>query len=357
MVSTTASRWLARRSRRSSSSSITTRSSAQCRRGKATYVVPTQESPKTGKLVKITGDDDGIFIGQLNGLGLAASEINGAYASLLDVFNHPFSDTWLAKINKKLEIFSRYFAKIPGTQTEGAPLVMMVNGEAYAVKIDPYLTRFDTGVNRAYLAFVGAPRAVDPIAAQRTWFHVFLDKVGRFVLPAGFLRLFLRQPNAATDGAPIRTARNAKIVRINTDGRLEAWTPSTGWQLDPAGEAQAAVGTIAVAPQSITLGSTKPGDVEIQLSSQRDLTMAGDWFAVGDDVVIDPGGPDQETATISAFGSLIFPHGMHRPHRIGEIIADLGRHQVTPSTGGRSPLAAAGPDTAPIAATEPKRSR
>ena len=237
--------------------------------GEATYVVPTQESPKTGKLVKITGDDDGIFIGQLNGLGLAASEINGAYASLLDVFNHPFSDTWLAKINKKLEIFSRYFAKIPGTQTEGAPLVMMVNGEAYAVKIDPYLTRFDTGVNRAYLAFVGAPRAVDPIAAQRTWFHVFLDKVGRFVLPAGFLRLFLRQPNAATDGAPIRTARNAKIVRINTDGRLEAWTPSTGWQLDPAARHRPRRHHRR-GPAVSRARLHKPGDVEIQLSSQRD---------------------------------------------------------------------------------------
>ena len=86
--------------------------------------------------------------------------------------------------------------------------------------------------------------------------------------------------------------------------------------------------------------------------------MAGDWFAVGDDVVIDPGGPDQETATISAFGSLIFPHGMHRPHRIGEIIADLGRHQVTPSTDGRSPLAPP-PDPTPRRSPprEPKRSR
>ena len=85
--------------------------------GHAKYAVPTQESPTTGKLVKITGDDDGIFIGQLNGLGLESAEINGAYHSLMDVFNHPFSDTWLAKINKKLEIFSRYFETIPGTQS------------------------------------------------------------------------------------------------------------------------------------------------------------------------------------------------------------------------------------------------
>lgn len=191
----------------------------------ASYAVPTQESPTTGKLVKITGDDDGVFIGLLNGLGLAPSEINGAYGSVLDVFNHPFSDTWLAKIQKKLEIFSRYFEKIPGTQTEGAPLVMMVNGNAYAVKIDPYLSRFDTDVNRAYLAFVGAPRAVDPIATQQNFFHILLDKVSKFVLPASFLREFLRRPNAATDGAPITTARRAKIVRISTDGQLEAWTP------------------------------------------------------------------------------------------------------------------------------------
>lgn len=161
----------------------------------ADYVVPLQESPKTGALVKITGDDDGIFIGLSNGLGLAKDEIDGAYASLIDVFNHPFSDTWLAQVNKKLEIFSRYFETIPGTTTKGAPLVMMVNGEAYAVKINPWTTRFDTALNRAFIDFVGAPKVVQPILSQPSWVDAFLDPVRAIALPASFLRLFLQQSN------------------------------------------------------------------------------------------------------------------------------------------------------------------
>lgn len=85
--------------------------------------------------------------------------------------------------------------------------------------------------------------------------------------------------------------------------------------------------------------------------------MAGDWFQVGDDVVIDPGGPNQETATISAFGSLIFPHGMRKAHTIGEVIADLGPHERgpaaahNPTTAGHKPTAAA--HNPPTAAATP----
>lgn len=303
----------------------------------ATYAVPTQESPTTGKLVNITGDDDGIFIGQLDGLGLAKSEINEAYQSLVDVFNHPFSDTWLAKINKKLEIFSRYFDTIPGTTQEGAPLVMFANGEAYAVKIDPWQTRFDTTANRAYISFVGAPRAVDPIAAQKSFVQVLLDKVRSVFLPASFLQMFQHQPNAASSGSTIPTAASGKIVRIDPDGNLESWTAADGWQLDPAAQAEA--GALAIAPQTVALGPTAPGDTEVAIASQSDMATSG-WFAVGDDVVLDPGGPDQETATLAGFGSLIFAHPLRNTHRAGELVVDLGPQRPGVEPGSRRPPSA-----------------
>ena len=57
----------------------------------------------------------------------------------------------------------------------------------------------------------------------------------------------------------------------------------------------------------------------------------------GDEVVIDPGGPDQEFATISAFGSLIFATGMTKPHHTGEIIADLAAATPVSETGTPTP--------------------
>ena len=199
------------------------------------YVVLLQEHPKTKQLVKITGDDDGIFIGLANGLGLPKSQLEAAYGSLMDVFNHPFSDTWLAAMNKKLEIFSRYFETIPGTAgKKGAPLVAFLDGEAYAVKINGTTTRFNAAANRAYIDFVGLPRAVDPIAQLLDWRAVLLRPLPKLPLPASFLRSFLQVPGGSTQhDAPIPAGKAARVTRLTADLAVETWTPQRGWQPDP----------------------------------------------------------------------------------------------------------------------------
>ncbi|WP_438354302.1 PKD domain-containing protein [Microbacterium sp. CJ88] len=310
---------------------------------KGVYVVLKQEHPVTGKMVKITGDDDGIFIGQLNGLGLKSTEINDAYASLMDVFNHPFSDTWKASIEKKLEIFSRYFETIPGTQTKGAPLVMVVNGEAYAVKINGATTRFDIGANRAFIDFVGAPAAVDPFAARPSFAQVLLNQLEPYLLPAMFLKSLLSDP-AAFHGQPITTTEGGKIVRLTLQGSVESWTLAGGWQPDPDAAALARSGKLRLAPQSLVTTTTSAGATRVELLSADQVAMAGDWFVPGDRVVIDPGGPHQETAVVSALGSLIFATGLTQPHTRGEVVASLGPvgAAVDPGTGGGPGGAGAG---------------
>ncbi len=303
----------------------------------ADYVVVLQEHPETGKLVKIVGDDDGIFIGLLNGLGLPKDKLEAAYSSIWEAFNHPFSDTWIAATEKslkaKLSIFSRYFDVIPGTKEAGKPLVAFVNGEAFAVKINPYLSRFDDSINRAYIKFIGLPEAVDPIHPGG-WVNAVLRNVGNVPWPATFLRSFLHIPNAA-DGTvpPIPSGRGARVLRVNELGHVESWTPSSGWQLDPAAEAEATAGTVAVAPQTQVVGSTEPGAVRIEIATQSDMAFIGDWFEIGDTVVIDPGGPHQEMATISGFGSLIFSAPLKFRHDAGELISFVAAGQQ-PGSGG-----------------------
>ena len=295
-----------------------------------TYVVLKQEHPITGALVSITGDDDGIFIGLANGLGLQKSALEQAYTSLMNVFNHPFTDTWLAEVKDKLKIFSKNFTTIPGTDAAGTPLVAFVNGDAYAVKIDPYRTRFDTVTNRAFVAFEGMPVGVDPVSALQSFVQALSLPVPNLPLSASFLRMFLHLPGAATNPniPPIPTSKKARVIRINQVGQVESWTPTSGWQVDPEAQQEATSGTIAVAPETEVFGSTAPGATEIQISSQSAMAMAGDWFEVGDQVVLDPGGPNQETATISGFGSLIFSAPLTKPHAIGELIVYAGHPTV-----------------------------
>ncbi len=289
------------------------------------YVVPFMRNLKTGLMVPITGDVDGIFIGLANGLGLPTSLLERAYASLMDVYNHPFSDTWLAAMNKKLGIFSKYFDEqlIDGVTRNGSPLVMFKDGEAYAVKIDAYATRFDPILNRAFIAWKGAPMSVDPSVVAQIFpvMSAIPAPVYFLGLPATFLRMFLPKVNGTTPKLP--TARQGKVVRLNAAGGVESWTAAGGWQDDPSVVAAAVSGSLAILPETMTSGATAPGATELPIASQDEMAMTGAWFQVGDVVVLDPGGPNQETATIAGFGSLIFDHPLTRPHERGELVALL----------------------------------
>ena len=194
----------------------------------ADYVSLLQESPKTGKLVKITGDDDGIFIGLMNGLGLPKNHINAAYKSLMDVFNHPFSDTWLAKIDKRLKIFSKYMTEVPGTSIEGKPLIAFVNGEAWSVKINPWLTRFDLDANRSFIAWEGMPAAIDPIHPATSFVNTLLQPVSHHGPgPPRCSRFFLRERNAAdTSAPPIPTAKSRRHPHRPDDGQAPELDPN-----------------------------------------------------------------------------------------------------------------------------------
>ena len=327
------------------------------------YVVVRQQQPISKKMVKVTGDDDGIFIGLLNGLGLPKSSIEGAYESVMSVFNHPFTDTWLAGLDKKLKIFSKYMTQIPGTTVEGAPLIQIVNGEAYAVKIDPFKTRFDPVSNRAFIAWEGAPAAVDPIGVSNAFVKALDSPVSPSLWPAALLRYFLHQTNAVDVPAPvIRNAKSARVIRINLSGHLETWAPTTGWRLDPVAETAATNWDLAVAPQTQVLGDTRPGDIRVEISSQAGQNMAGDWYAVGDQVVLDPGGPNEEFATIGAFGSLIFTSPMTKPHLAGEIVAYFGPGAppaAAPVVGagdsGAPPVSQVVATTLPLTGDDPRR--
>ena len=274
----------------------------------ADYVVLLQESPTTGQLVKIVGDDDGIFLGMLNGLGLPTNQLEAAYASIWQAFSHPFSDTWLADVQSalkaKMKIFSRYFTELTDTGEAGKPLVAFVNGEAYAVKIDPYLTRFDPVTNRAYIKFVGLPKVGVPIQPSG-WVNAVLSAVTGQPLPATFLRSLLHIPNAATnpDAPDIHSNRDGKTLRLNDQGHLESWTPATGWVLDPEEEASIiASANITVAPQTQVYDPVDAGATEVNIAPQDEMGMTGDWFQPGDQVVITPVAPTRRWRRSAASG-------------------------------------------------------
>ena len=80
---------------------------------------------------------------------------------------------------------------------------------------------------------------------------------------------------------------------------------------------------------------TEPGTFVIQHSAAgaTEVQVADNGpFSVGDTVIINRGGPNQETAVISAKGSLIFSHPLAYAHEVNETIVDITPPHAAGST-------------------------
>jgi hypothetical protein len=113
---------------------------------------------------------------------------------------------------------------------------------------------------------------------------------------------------------------DAIVLRQTLLGELEQWTADDGWQPFVVEVA----GRIPVLPQSVTTEGVPAGATEVEIASAADLDLVAgldEWFAVGDLVVIDPGGPNEQYALIGGFGSLIFTEPLERPIPAGMLVS------------------------------------
>ena len=328
-----------------------------------------EEDPNTGKLLPVTGDDDGVFIGSANGLGLTKEEAEGAYSSLSSAFNHPFSDSWNTTAKNKLEIFSPHYIGGNG-YAEGEPLIMFLNGDAYAVKIDPNATRFEFGATdyqRGFIKWVGAPTTPQRIPVLPSFVKALETPLTFKALPALFMKGFLTGPNAVpklTKPIIIRLDRTgpAPILRLSPTLKVQSYQGGT-WVDNPGAGVPAADGSISMAPFTWVDRRTDAGasQVEIAAIDEADLgtastgappaktgvaaragisatvsfaadAVATSAFQRADRVAFDLGGPNEETAIITrvdgAVVTLATP--LVRDHAGGELIAFLEKDVAIP---------------------------
>jgi hypothetical protein len=81
-------------------------------------------------------------------------------------------------------------------------------------------------------------------------------------------------------------------------------------------------GQIVLAPQTTLWSDAASGATVLEVTSAEYLEFdaGSDWFQPGDIVVIDPGGPNEEYAEVSALGSLVLARPLERAHAQGEIV-------------------------------------
>jgi PKD repeat protein len=124
-----------------------------------------------------------------------------------------------------------------------------------------------------------------------------------------------------SESCPINFDRgpDAIVLRQTLIGELERWTEEDGWQPFSI----AAPGELPVLPQTVITAAAAAGESRVEIASESDMdVVAGvdEWFAEGDLVVIDPGGPNEEYVVIGGFGSLIFTEQLTKDHLPGETV-------------------------------------
>ena len=124
--------------------------------------------------------------------------------------------------------------------------------------------------------------------------------------------------------------RAGGIFRATPKG-IEEWNPSSRvWVTSGLTTTN---GLLHVSPQTAT-GAAPAGSRELPIAKPSDLGLAPDvpWFHVGDQVVVDPGGPNQQIATVVAFGSLILDRPLTHDILAGTTVAMIAQGGL-PKTG------------------------
>ncbi len=160
-----------------------------------------------------------------------------------------------------------------------------------------------------------------------------IDSIDGGGLTVGLRTVLRPAQEAATCDIVFDRGPDALILREGTDGTIESWTEDDGW----APYDFSITGEIPVLPQSVSTQGADAGATEVEIASQDDLHLVAgvdEWFAVGDKVVLDPGGPNEETAAIAGFGSLVFEQPLQHDHDPGEMISVVDPADTTNTGGG-----------------------
>ena len=165
-----------------------------------------------------------------------------------------------------------------------------------------------------------------------------------YSLPLLFLpaSLHLFAAGLADVQVPDRYERGGTNVRGDGDGGLEVYDPAGGstsrfrvagvgdgrWRPISAEDALAPgeePDLLEISPMtSVVVAEAGTTTIEVSEPGSMGLEASTDWFRPGDRIVIDPGGPNEERATVTALGSLVLATPLERSHQPGEtVIRDI----------------------------------
>ncbi len=108
-------------------------------------------------------------------------------------------------------------------------------------------------------------------------------------------------------------------------GRLRVWTRELGWRpvTRTAAIALGQPGVADIAPITSVDGEADAGVRTFSITAQQELEVSGRFFQPGDQIVLSPGGANQEFAIIKSLNPFTLSSPLAFHHDRGEVIAFL----------------------------------
>jgi hypothetical protein len=311
-----------------------------------------------GVLRPVTGDIDIVAITKADGSFLTVEERLEIYRILQDMPDvnavHPESATWIAAGDAtRWQVLSDHF---PGTpKDDGLLLQFGPDAVARPAYLDPNLSYIDEVTGQTKIYYQGGYKT--PKAEP---------------MPAGAVE-FVQPPTSTTHGAYVppfapgapkdcdpqfSTDPAAQMIRVSDDGGYERYVPGQGWQPITPAAAACPTGTPAtqnvrtqtdkaaasgapvllILPQTALTRSAGPGDHVLEIANPLDYAPElfpnglPAWFAPGQHVIVNPGGPNEEIVTVASLGSLHLTSALQHAHEAGEMVSVMPTAQEEPNT-------------------------
>ncbi len=131
------------------------------------------------------------------------------------------------------------------------------------------------------------------------------------------------------DGPVAQAGRVENGESIRDSSRIRVWTEAAGWE-NSTPEEVIAMGKPAMAdlaPMTSCPNGAEIGENQIHITTQEELETSGDFFSVGDRVVLNPGFENEEYLVISEIpqpDELVFSQSFQLKHVAGEMLVCLG---------------------------------
>lgn len=290
------------------------------------YVIKVADA--NGLPQRVASDVDLAYIGAADGTGLSPSIRAAIGKDLAAIGIQHFETYTFIKTGQRAEILAPFVHGAPGNQ---ALLLYHPSGSTRAARFDPAKSIVDPLPGEPSFLYLSGAEVKGPVTGVRS---MTIDPLQPVTRPVYLSPSSLRPATPGPNGMEFSHEPDAVVARLGAGNRFETWTQGSGWTelADTTHDGD----RLPTLPQTSVASAAPAGTTALAVNALGVIAPEWPedtpWFGTGDKVVVNPGGANEETATVVGFGSLLLSAPLRYSHEPGEMVSVVSETRVESST-------------------------